>query len=84
MGRNNYFSGHNLKNTGRKQKVGYAQKYVILIRHFYFKSCIYLKVDFKMVKDPFDAGSTSVESEKRGYRKLSLYKGGRGARRKFS
>ena len=36
MGPNKYFSGHNLKNTGRKQKVGYDKKYVIWMGNFYF------------------------------------------------
>ena len=37
MGPNKYSSGNNVKNIGRKQKAGYAKKYVIWMRNFYFK-----------------------------------------------
>ena len=33
-----YLSGHNSKNTGRKQKFGYARKYAIWTENFVFNS----------------------------------------------
>ena len=54
MDPNKYFSGNNLKNTGRKQKFGYA-KNVLLIQEIVILS----PVDFeKFVSDLLHAGST--------------------------
>ena len=39
MDPNEYLSGHNLKNTGRKRKFGYTRKYAIWMDNFYFKYC---------------------------------------------
>ena len=51
---NKLFRGHNLKNTGRKQKFGYARKYAILMGNFHlriftFSPVAYIKVELKKV-----------------------------------
>ena len=55
-----YVSVYNPKNTGRKQKFGYAKKFDLL-----YKSAVgYVNVDFKkLVSALFHAGSALVESE---------------------
>ena len=59
-----YFSGHNLKNTARKQKFGYARKYAFGLKICTLRHVAYIAIDFKMmVSDLFHAGSTLVESE---------------------
>ena len=54
MGPGKYFSSHNLKNMGKKQKVGYARQYVIWTRIITLSTAFYLKVDLKKVVNDFD------------------------------
>ena len=64
MDLNKYFSGHNLKNIGRKQKYGYARRCAIWMGNFTLDPVVYITVDVKKVmSDPFRARSILVESK---------------------
>ena len=58
MDPNKCFSGHILKNTGRKQKFGYAKNVQFGGKLFTSSPVVYIIVDFmKLVSDLFHAGS---------------------------
>ena len=64
MGPNKYCNGHNLKNIGRKQKVGYAKTMQSGWEIFTLSSIFHITVDFKkVVSDLFHSGSILAESE---------------------
>ena len=65
MDSDEYFSGQNLKNTGRKQKFGYARKCAIWAGVFLLQ-VVKLTKQFdseNLVSDLFQAGSALVESK---------------------
>ena len=59
-----YFSGYNLKNAGKNQKLGYAKNVRFGREIFTSTPVAYITVDFKkLVSDLFHAGSALVGSE---------------------